>query len=255
MLNGPARGVSPVFVAVPGYRLAAGGVPPWAGGGYGLPRPYIDALHRAGLQPVILPAVAAADVDGLLAPFAGLVLAGGGDIGPAGYGAEPHPSVYGVDGDRDGLELDVARVAVAARLPVLAICRGLQVVNVACGGTLWQHLPDVEGVDVHGDPTAHRSTRHDVDVRPGSRLAVAVGADRVQGCVSHHHQGVAKVGAGLEPVAWSADGLVEALEPADGAGWLVAVQWHPEVTAGDDPVQQRLFDAFAEQAGARRPAS
>lgn len=250
---------SPVFVAVPGYRLAAGGVPPWAGGGYGLPRPYIDALHRAGLQPVILPAVAAADADpdGILAPFAGLLLAGGGDIEPARYGAVPHPSEYGIDGERDDLELDLARAALATRVPVLAICRGLQVVNVACGGTLWQHLPEVEGVDVHGDPTALRSTRHDVDVRPASRLAEAVGRDRVLGCVSHHHQGVAKVGAGLEPAAWAGDGLVEALEPADGDGWLVAVQWHPEVTAGDDPVQQRLFDAFAEQARRRagRPAS
>lgn len=235
------------LVAIPGYRLPAGGTAPWGRGGYALPEPYIAALHRAGVQPVVLPTVPTADPDGLLARFSGLVLAGGGDVDPHRYGAQPHPSVYGVDAQRDEFELALVRGALLSQVPVLAICRGLQVVNVACGGTLWQHLPEVEGGDVHGDPTAKRSTRHDVDVTPGSRLAAAVGGARLEACVSHHHQGVAEVGEALVPVAWSPDGLVEALEPA-GEGWLVAVQWHPEITAGEARPQQRLFDAFADVA-------
>lgn len=240
------------LVAVPGYHLTAGVDRPWTNGGYGLPERYVSALHRAGVRPVILPGFATDDPAGLLEGFSGLMLAGGGDVGPHHYGAEPHPSIYGVDAGRDDLELALVRAAVAARLPVLAICRGLQVVNVACGGTLWQHLPEVEGWDVHGDPTAKRSTRHDVEVKPDSRLAAAAGGQRLEQCVSHHHQGVADVGEGLMPVGWAADGLIEALEPA-GDGWMLAVQWHPEVTAADDAAQQRLFDAFAgevcEQAG------
>jgi gamma-glutamyl-gamma-aminobutyrate hydrolase PuuD len=234
------------LVAIPGYRLATGGVAPWASGGFGLPEPYVAALCRAGIQPVILPAVPTGDPDRLLARFSGLLLAGGGDVDPRRYGAEPHPAVYGVDAGRDELELALVRAALVAHVPVLAICRGLQVVNVACGGTLWQHLPELEGWDVHGDPTATRSTRHDVEAKPGSRLADALGCHRLEECVSHHHQGVAELGEGLVAVGWSADGLVEALEPA-GEGWLVAVQWHPEVTAGAIPTQQRLFDAFAGQ--------
>ena len=94
-------------------------------------------------------------------------------------------------------------------------------------------------------------SRHEVEVAPGTRLAEAVGATRLGECVSHHHQGVAKLGDGLVPVAWTADGMVEGLE-ATGDAWLVAVQWHPEVTAGEDPVQQRLFDAFAREVSGRK---
>lgn len=230
-------------VAIPGFHLPAGRVSLWPGGAFALPDPYVGALRRAGVQPVILPALPTGDLDGLLAGFAGLVLAGGGDVDPARYGAEPHPTVYGINAERDELELALVPAALARGLPVLAICRGLQVVNVACGGTLWQHLPDVEGWDVHGDPTAKRRIRHDVEVQPDSRLAAALGGPRVEACVSHHHQGVAEVGQSLVPVAWTGDGLVEGLEPV-GGGWLVAVQWHPEVTAGDDHRQQALFDAF-----------
>lgn len=239
------------LVAVPGYRLPAG-APPWASGGVGLPATYVAALLRAGVQPLVVPPVAPDDPESLLGGLSGLVLAGGGDIDSRRYGAEPHPSVYGVDDGRDELELALLRAALAARIPVLAICRGFQVVNVACGGTLWQHLPEREGADVHGDPTESRSTRHPVEAAPGSRLAEAAGTAHLEDCVSHHHQGVAEVGDGLVPVAWSSDGLVEGLE-ATGEGWLVAVQWHPEVTAAEDPVQQRLFDAFAAQVRARVP--
>lgn len=246
-------------MAVPAYHLPAGRVTGWASGGFALPERYVVALRRAGLAPVLVPGpVGPAPAEEVLAPFAGLLLAGGGDVDPARYGAERHPKVYGVDPDRDAAEFALVPAARRAGLPVLAICRGFQVVNVACGGTLAQHLPDDIGRAAHGDPTGGLGVTHGVRVAEGSRLHEAVaGAERIARCASHHHQGVDRVGAGLAPVGWSDDGLVEALEPEDADGaWMVAVQWHPEETAADDPAQRALFDAFAararEHAGAVR---
>jgi len=155
--------------------------------------------------------------------------------------------VYGVEPERDALELALARRAVAAGMPVLAVCRGIQLVNIAFGGTLHQHLPERNGLLGHGVPAGGTAGCHQVTVASGSRLAKACGgAGAIAACTSFHHQGIAEVGAGLVATAWIDDHLVEALElPADDAGWLLAVQWHPEMTAADDPVQQGLFDAFA----------
>jgi putative glutamine amidotransferase len=188
--------------------------------------------------------------DELLEGFDGLLLAGGGDIDPNRYGADPHPDQYGVDPDRDATELDLLLAAREAGLPILAICRGIQLVNVATGGTLHQHLPDDTGRMTHGDPMGGLSASHGVTVTEGSALAEAVGATRIERCTSHHHQGVERVGGGLRAVGWSDDGLVEALEPAGEGPWMVAVQWHPEVTAEHDPVQQAIFDAFGLQCAA-----
>jgi putative glutamine amidotransferase len=237
-------------VAIPAYHLAAGRVSRWIGGGYAVPEAYVNALRRAGVRAVVLPAgdedAPAGDV---LAPFDGLVLVGGGDVEPTRYAAVAHPEVYGVEPDRDSLELELAGHAVAAGLPVLAICRGMQLVNVAFGGTLHQHLPERAGLLAHGVPTGGPPGSHHVEVAPGSRLAKACGgASAVAACTSFHHQGVDVIGDGLVAVAWSDDGLVEALElPADADGWLLAVQWHPEMSAAEDPTQQGLFDAFAAQ--------
>ncbi len=202
---------------------------------------------------MIVPGPSPPDAEELLAPFSGLVLTGGGDVDPERYGAKVHPSTYGVDPDRDDLEFALIAAAFASELPLLAICRGMQVVNVASGGSLCQHLPDVIGSVVHGDPSEDTWVPHDVQVAEHSRLAAAVGVGRLQGCASHHHQGIEQLGVGLQPVGWSDDGLVEALEPRVGSGWLIAVQWHPEVTATQDEAQQALFDAFAEQVTARQP--
>lgn len=238
------------LVAVPTYHLAAGSVRDWARGGYAVPEAYVAALLRAGAQPVLVPALGPTSPAELLAPFDALVLAGGGDIEPGRYGAAPHPNVYGVDTERDRVELAVVAEAVGAGLPTLAICRGFQVLNVVRGGTLHQHLPELQGMDLHGHPTKGRSVVHEVTVAAGTRLAEACGTEVLR-AVSHHHQGVDRLGRGLVPVAWSGDGLVEAVEvPAGsgGGGWLVAVQWHPEMTAADDPSQQALFDALVTQA-------
>ena len=137
-------------------------------------------------------------------------------------------------------------------LPILAVCRGLQLLNVAFGGTLRQHLPDGGSPIGHGVPVGGPPGVHEVRVAPGSRLAGVCGGAALSGCTSIHHQGVEALGPGLVATAWSSDGLIEAVEtPADGRGWLLAVQWHPEMTAADDPAQQALFDAFAAALAAR----
>ncbi|MDP8988354.1 MAG: gamma-glutamyl-gamma-aminobutyrate hydrolase family protein [Actinomycetota bacterium] len=242
------------LVAVPTYHLCQGRVLRWRTGGFGIPEGYVLALQRAGVSPVLVPGPSPEEPGDALAPFCGLLLAGGGDVDPRCYGAEPHPRTYGTDLERDHLELGLIAAALRLGLPTLAICRGMHVVNVACGGTLVQHLPGLEGGDLHGDPTAARSVLHGVDIDPRSRLGTALGRSRLDGCVSHHHQAVGRMGSRLVPVAWSDDGLVEALEVPPGGSWLVAVQWHPEANAGEEPAQQTIFDAFArrvrERAGA-----
>ncbi len=239
-------GAARPLVAVPTYHLPAGRVVDWARGGYAVPEGYVASLDRAGVRAVLLPPASVAAPAELLAPFDGLLLAGGGDVDPARYGATgQHPAVYGLDAVRDEQELTLARAALDTGVPLLAICRGMQVLNVALGGSLHQHLPDLSGIDLHGHPTGLSSVLHDVKVSEGSRLAAACGQEVLR-CTSHHHQGVDRLAEGLVAVAWSGDGLVEAVELDDPAGrWVVGVQWHPEMTSADDPVQQAIFDGFA----------
>jgi putative glutamine amidotransferase len=236
-----------MFVAVPTYHLAPGRVARWKSGSFAIPDKYVLALRRAGLWPVLLPGPGPDDAEEVLSPFAGLFLAGGGDVDPSRYGAKPHPATYGVDADRDDLEFALVPAAQRLGLPTLALCRGMHVVNVACGGTLHQHLPGIEGHAGHGDPTSGLSVLHDVNIAQGSRLGTALDATRLPNCSSHHHQAIARIGSGLVPVAWSDDGLVEALEVPRGRPWLVGVQWHPEENAATEPPQQKIFDAFAER--------
>ena len=244
--------VSPPLIAVPAYGLADGRVRGWKQGGFALPRTYVEALRRAGAVTVVV-TPSPRNPEGLLSRFDGLLLAGGGDIEPSRFGAVDHPTQYGIDPERDDLEISLVREALQEGVPTLAICRGAQVVNVALGGTLLQHLPD-EGFAAHGIPRRQDGlpTMHDVKVASGSRLEEACGGEPGLACESHHHQGLARLGEGLTPVAWSEDGLVEAVE-AD-QGWLVAVQWHPEQTARDDPAQQALFEALVAKARSRAVA-
>ncbi len=206
------------------------------------PRPYLDAVRRAGAEPVLLdpsPITARAASD-LLGRFDALVLTGGPDVDPSCYGRAPHPETYGVDREADDFELVLVRAAIERELPTLAICRGIQVLNVALGGTLHQHIVEAPGVSPHGRPgEAEGRLLHDVTLEPGSKLRKVMGADRVA-CSCHHHQAVATLGDGLRVSARADDGIVEALEL--DLPTLLAVQWHPEDTAGDDSAQQRLFD-------------
>ena len=234
------------LLAIPAYRLPPGRVNGWSVGAFAVPDLYVGAVRRAGMRPVILtePDPDPADV---LDPFDGLLLLGGGDVDPGRYGAERHPELYGIDDDRDGLEIALVRTAAERGLPTLGICRGAQVVNVAFGGTLLQHLPEIAGLKTHGVPGGGRPAMHAVKVSPGSRLADATGRE-VLDCSSHHHQGIDRLGDGVVATGWADDGLVEAVEREEG--WMLAVQWHPEDTAPADPSQQALFDALAERARA-----
>ncbi|WP_018566112.1 gamma-glutamyl-gamma-aminobutyrate hydrolase family protein [Streptomyces sp. PsTaAH-124] len=217
-------------------------------------RALVEAVWRAGGEPATIhphapggvcdPAQAAAR----LARFDAVLLPGGGDLAPHRYGAhEAHAAVYDVDDEQDAFDLEVARQALALRLPLLAVCRGLQVVNTALGGTLHQ--------DMGGPGREHRHLRHPVSLTPGSAVAAVTGADKAEASC-YHHQHVDRLGSGLTATAYAADGTVEAVEleaagPGTG-GWFLAVQWHPEDTAREDPAQQRLFDALVAAARGTR---
>jgi gamma-glutamyl-gamma-aminobutyrate hydrolase PuuD len=232
-------------VAVPATHLEPGQVPRWTAGAFAVPDTYVAALRRAGVRPVVLDTAEPGPAEEVLAPFEGLLLIGGGDVDPFRYGAEPSATVYGVEPARDGLELRLVLEARRRGLPTMAVCRGMQVLNVAFGGALLQDLPAEGRFGPHGPMVPGGTVAHDVKVAPGSRLAGCVGgAAVIPSCPSQHHQGVSWLGEGLVPTAWSDDGLIEAVEAEPGDGWLLGVQWHPERTAADDPVQQALYDGF-----------
>jgi len=196
-----------------------------------LPRRYADKVAAAGGTPVLLPPVDG--IEHVLPRLDGLVLAGGGDIDPGRYAAARDAATGLPNAARDGAELALCAGALDLGLPLLGICRGLQVINVALGGTLHQHLPDIIGHDGHS-PEAAGYGRHDVAVASDSRLADALGRTELA-VPTHHHQAIARLGAGLVATAWAGDGIIEAAEsgPAgDVAAPMLAVQWHPE--AGDD---------------------
>jgi len=211
------------------------------------PRGYLDAVARAGALPVLIDPVG--DPRGILDRVDGLVLAGGPDLDPARYGQLPHPATYGVDRAIDDFEYSLVRDALTRELPTLAICRGFQVLNVALGGTLYQHIPDDPGVEPHGRPGQSNSGRtQEVTIDPGTLLAKVMGTTRAV-ATCHHHQAAAAVGDGLRVVARADDGIIEGFECEPDRGWLLAVQWHPEDTAASDPAQQRLFDALVTECG------
>jgi len=221
-------------------------------------RAYLDAVARGGgLGLVVGPRPLTDDAaDAIVATGDGLLLLGGPDVEPARYGRAAHPRTYGVAPDQDEFELALLGAALRAGLPVLAICRGLQLVNVALGGTLHQHLGDIDGLLEHAPATFPRAEPGSigsllpVTVQAGCRLHRLLGGTgttplTVTGAHSHH-QAVDAVGRGLVVVGAGPDGVVEALEHP--GHWLVAVQWHPEDTADDDPVMQRLFTGFVARA-------
>lgn len=217
-----------------------------------LPAVYVDAVRRAGGVPVLLPP-GDDRVDELIAGLDGFVLSGGGDVEPSLYDGEAHPEVARVSTERDAFELALVRAVVAQGVPALHICRGCQVLNVALGGTLHEHLPDVVGDALtHREATPEGEERHAVEVAPGSRLAATMREMRPEP-VSSHHQAVDSVAPSLRVVARAADGTIEAVELPEHP-WLVGVQWHPELSAADDATQQRIFDALVVAARARREA-
>lgn len=206
-----------------------------------LPTEYVDAVRRAGGIPVLIPP-GEEQVAALLERLDGLILTGGPDVDPDHYDGLPHRMVYGIDAERDTMELALARLVAAQNQPTLCICRGAQVMNVALGGTLVEHLPDIVGEQVpHRDPRNIWAV-HPVQVADGSQLAAVLQATETSPN-SWHHQAIRQPAPALRVVARAPDGAIEAAEKPDHP-WLILVQWHPEATAMSDPAQQRLFDAL-----------
>ena len=203
-----------------------------------VPVAYVRAVDRVGGRPLLVPP-SGNGVEETLAALDGLLLPGGSDLEPELYGQEPHPETYGVVPERDRAELALLEGALERELPVLAICRGSQVLNVARGGDLVQHLPDVLGHERHKeDPGVFGE--HDIRIEPRSLLGALLGEHAP--IKSHHHQGFGRVGDGLREVAWADDGTIEAVEDPDRP-FLVGVLWHPE--AGEDGA---LFAALVDAA-------
>ena len=200
-----------------------------------IPYDYVRAVERAGGRALLVPPDDDA-VEETLDRLDAIVFSGGNDLEPASYGAEAHPATAGTNPARDRGELALLQAAIARDMPVLAICRGVQVLNAARGGDLVQHLPEIVGHEDHRTVPGQWS-EHGVRVDPSSKVPVVGGSVR-----SHHHQGLGRIGEGLREVAWADDGTVEALEDPDKR-FVVGVLWHPE--AGAD---QLLFDRLVEEA-------
>jgi putative glutamine amidotransferase len=206
-----------------------------------VPASYVESVVRAGGAPLLVPPGASAEET--LDAVDGLIFSGGSDLDPELYGVEAHPETNGVVRERDEFELELMRAALARDVPLLAICRGSQVLNVALGGGIEQHVPDRVGTDLHKEVPGVFS-EHDVSVTPGTRLAAIVG-DRAQ-VKSSHHQGFDGVGGGLHVTAFADDGTPEALEDPK-RGFTLGVLWHPE--EGEDLA---LFEALVAEAAEYR---
>jgi len=207
-----------------------------------VPADYVWAVERAGGRPLLVPP-SQEGLEETLDSVDGLIFSGGSDLDPDSYGQEAHPETLGVMPERDGAELALLEAALARDLPVLAICRGSQVLNVAHGGDLVQHVPDVVGDEKHKH-TPGVFADHDVVVEPGTRLAELLG-ERAP-VKSHHHQGFGRVGEGLRVAAHAEDGLIEAVEDPSRR-FALGVLWHPE--AGED---MKLFEALVAEAARYR---
>lgn len=224
------------LIAIPGRRSdeAKGQRTPVISGG----RFYADAVQRAGGLPVVIPPTD--DLDLIRATIQrcdGMVLLGGGDVSPTKYGCEASARLFGVDEFIDDFEIAAVQHAISLDLPILAICRGHQILNVALGGTLIQHLDNYE---------VHRDTMHEVQLTQGSLVADAMGTTQPM-THSFHHQAIATVAEPLMVVGHYSDGTIEAVQHAT-ATWVIGVQWHPEDTAEMDPAHQGLFNALVQRA-------
>jgi putative glutamine amidotransferase len=206
---------------------------------------YLHAVQQAGGVPVVLPPqLSVTSLHRLGAELSGLLLTGGGDIDPALFGEAPDATLYDVAPARDSLETSVLHLALGRGLPVLAVCRGVQVLNVALGGSLYQDVATEPGTQLpHSQKEPRDQPTHKVKVTPGSRLARTLGADELE-VNSMHHQAIHRLGRGLTAVAWAPDQLVEGAELDDPGRFVLGVQWHPEELVGHSEPARRLFSAL-----------
>jgi putative glutamine amidotransferase len=224
------------------------GEPPHAEMALGIP--YVRAIEAAGGVPVVMPPLAIAGVPALVGRLDGLLLSGGPDLAPSAYDQRPHAQLGSTEPGLDTFEYAIVREALRRELPILGICRGAQAFNVACGGTLHQHLPDVVGDSVvHRQSEVGRCPTHVVDVRAGTRLARVVGSGELP-VNSFHHQAVDRLGMRLRVCALARDGTVEAIEDPDRR-FVLGVQWHAE-TLIDGPRHRALFEELVAAARDKR---
>jgi len=214
-----------------------------------LPAEYSEAVHRAGGTAILLPPDAPA-IERWLDVVDGFILAGGGDLDPEHYDGPDHDAIYMVDRERDATELALVRGIVESQQPTLGICRGVQTLNVALGGSVHAHLPDVVGETVRHRLPPRQPTPHQISLDADSRLASITGEIHFA-APSWHHQAIDRVAEPLTVVGRAPDGVIEAVEMPSHP-WLVAVQWHPELSAAVDPIQQKIFDALVRAAAQRR---
>jgi len=208
---------------------------------------YVKAVRMAGGVPILLPPEET-DCQPLLERLEGLIFTGGGDIEPSAYNGVQHPTIYNVDSERDLFELNLAKLALAAEKPVLGICRGLEILVVASGGSLVAHLPDEFGEKIDHRQAELTPSEHLVYITPHSRLA-AIADDTEVRVFSWHHQAVSLVPLGWRVAARACDGVVEALEH-EHHPWALGLQWHPELSL-QDPSQQQIFNSFVNAASNR----
>jgi putative glutamine amidotransferase len=205
-----------------------------------VPTKLLESIWNAGGEPLVVhPTAPEPEIEELASRFwmaDAVLLPGGGDISPRWYGQDPHPSLYGVTEDQDALDLAVARWAIQEKIPLLAICRGNQIVNVALGGTLAQDMTEVTGRD-------HRQLVHDIELSADWPLREVASDDRITISCSHH-QCIDGLGDKLVPAAYAADGTIEAVALTGHEGWFLGLQWHLEDFADTDPIQKAIFQAF-----------
>ena len=213
--------------------------------GWHTPVLYVEAVLRAGGVPMMLSGQCPDCAERWLDVVDAVVLIGGGDINPAEFGSTGHETIYNLSAERDAMELALMRALLVRPKPVLAICRGMQILNTVLGGTLHVHLPDVVGESVLHRAPPRDPISHGIQVAADSELAKVIG-EQVH-TASWHHQAIQQLGKGLKAVAWAPDGVIEAVE-LEGRQDVLAVQWHPEITAAGDDGQQQMFDWLIKQA-------
>lgn len=209
---------------------------------------YMIAIEQAGGVPVVMPPLEIDSVNPLLDRLDGLCLSGGPDMDPGTYGGRYHPKLGPTEPELDRFELAMTREACSRDMPILAICRGQQLLNVARGGNLYQHVPEEPGGEIeHRLAGKGRHGAHEVDIEPGSLLSRALGGVTTAQVNSYHHQAVHALGRGVKPVAWAPDGLIEGIEVPE-CGFALGVQWHAEAIV-ERPEQLALFREFVGAAG------
>ena len=205
------------------------------------PEDYIQAVRNTGAVPLLLPPNET-NLERTVQALDGIILTGGGDINPASYDGVCHSSIYWVNDEQDQSECRLAEIALMLEKPILATCRGMQIVNVLLGGTLHAHLPDIYGEHVAHRHAEDKAAEHQVDLLDDSTLANLMGINKFS-VKSWHHQSVNKLAPGFRAVGFAQDGVIEAIE-SDAYPNLFAMQWHPEISAKEDVIQQELFNKW-----------